>query len=76
VAAVLLVPLVLLMGALPLVAVVIGYMAGSLLLKYATLLLFACVAVALYFMLIAGQGRALAERELEILEAVSGKTDE
>jgi hypothetical protein len=47
-----------------------------LLLKYVTLLLFACVAVALYVLLIAGQGRALARRELEILEAVSGKTDE
>jgi hypothetical protein len=64
------------MALLPACAAVVGYLAHSLLLKYATLLLFASIAVALYFLLIKGQGRALARRELEILEAVSGKADE
>jgi predicted permease len=76
VTALLLIPLLLMMALLPACAALAGYLAHSLLLKYVTLLLFACVAVALYFLLIAGQGRALARRELEILEAVSGKTDE
>jgi hypothetical protein len=76
VTALLLIPMLLGMALLPVCAVLVGYLAHSLLLKYATLLLFASVAVALYFLLIAGQGRALARRELEILEAVSGKADE
>jgi hypothetical protein len=76
VTALLLIPMLMMMAMLPACAALIGWLAHSLLLKYVTLLLFACVALALYFLLIAGQGRALARRELEILEAVSGKTDE
>lgn len=76
VTALLLVPLMLAMGLLPLLAAVAGYLARSLLVKYATLLVFAALGVALYFLLIGGQGRALARRELEILEAVGGKTDD
>jgi hypothetical protein len=76
VTALLLVPMMLGMALLPVGAAVLGYLAHSLLLKYATLLLFASVAVALYFLLIAGQGRALARCELEILEAVSVKADD
>jgi hypothetical protein len=72
----LLIPLMLGMALVPACAALAGYLAGSLLLKYATLILFASIAVALYFLLIKGQGRALARRELEILEAVSGKTDD
>ena len=71
----LVIPIVIAMTLPPLLSVVAGYLAQSLAVKYATLALFAAVAVALYGLLISGQGRALGRREHDILEAVSGKTD-
>jgi TRAP-type uncharacterized transport system fused permease subunit len=59
----------------PLMAVAAGYFAESLAVKYATLALFAGVAVALYYFLINRQGRLLARNEIEILEAVSKRAD-
>jgi purine-cytosine permease-like protein len=53
-----------------------GYLAQSLLVKYATLALFAVLAVAFYCLMITSQGRALARNEQDILEAVSGRTEE
>ena len=75
VAGFLLIPLMLSLMLPPLVAVAAGYFAGSLMVKYATLTLFAGVAVALYYILINRQGRLLAESEVEILEAVGKRTD-
>ena len=60
----------------PAAAIWAGYLARSLVIKYVILAACAGVAVALYFMLITSQGRKLAQRELAILEAVTGKTDE
>lgn len=53
-----------------------AYLAQSFMLKYATLALFASLAIALYCLLITSQGRALERSEQEILEAVSGRTEE
>jgi hypothetical protein len=53
-----------------------GYLAQSFMVKYVTLALFVLVAVALYALLITGQGRALQRSEQEILEAVSGRSEE
>jgi hypothetical protein len=47
-----------------------------LIVKYATLSAFALAAVALYPLVIERQGRALARREVEILEAVGGQTED
>ncbi len=75
VAGFLLIPLMLSLMVPPLAAVAAGYFAGSLMVKYATLTLFAGVAVALYYILINRQGRLLAQSEVEILEAVGKRTD-
>jgi hypothetical protein len=72
----LLIPILLVLAAAPILAVTAGYYARSFTLKYATLSVFAAAAVALYLLLIKGQGRSLARHEQEILEAVGGKTDD
>ncbi|MBC7911069.1 MAG: ABC-2 transporter permease, partial [Pyrinomonadaceae bacterium] len=74
-AGLLLLPLFALMVLLPVVAAAAGYLAQSLVVKYATLALFAGAAVALYRPVVASQGRELARREQEILETVSGQTE-
>jgi hypothetical protein len=66
----LLIPIIVAMAMPPVVAALAGYLAQSLLVKYGTLLLFAGGALALYSSLITRQGRDLAKREQEILEAV------
>lgn len=73
VAGFLFIPILLLLAVPPLLATLIGYLAQSPLVKYATLLAFAAVAVVFYLWLINVQGRILAEREIDILEAVSGR---
>jgi hypothetical protein len=72
----LLLPMILVMGALVVVAVLAGYETGSLAVKYVTLLVFSVIAVGLYLILLPIQGHALARRERDILEAVSGKDKE
>lgn len=72
----LLIPILIAMAAPPIIATVAGYYAQSFALKYATLALFAVAALALYLLLITRQGRALARHEQEILEAVSGRTED
>lgn len=67
----LLIPVMAGMVMLPILASVAGYLAQSLLVKYATLLMFAGAALVLYGLLITRQGRDLARRELEILEVIS-----
>lgn len=72
----LLVPILLVLAAPVIGSVVAGYYARSFTLKYVTLSVFAAAAVALYFLLIKRQARALAHHEQEILEAVSGKSND
>jgi hypothetical protein len=67
----LLLPLVGLMALPPFLAAAAGYASQSLSVKYATLGLFAVASMLVYRWVITGQGRALAEREHEILEAVT-----
>lgn len=72
----LLIPIILALAVPPFISVLAGYYAQSFTVKYATLALFAGVAIAVYGLLITGQGRALARNEQEILEAVSGRNEE
>jgi hypothetical protein len=72
----LLIPILIVMMIPPVIAAVVGYYAQSFTLKYVTLALFAVTSIALYFLLITRQGHALARREQEILEAVSGRSEE
>ncbi|MGB8510913.1 MAG: hypothetical protein WCD76_21245, partial [Pyrinomonadaceae bacterium] len=74
VAAFIMLPLFVLMLVPPAIAVAGGYAAGSLLVKYAILAAFAILSVCAYLLLINGQGRSLERRELEILEAVTGRS--
>jgi hypothetical protein len=71
----LILPILLAMGVIAAAPVFAAYITGSLLVKYVTLGALAVVAVALYLTLLPLQGRALAKRERDILEAVSGKDE-
>ncbi|HEX8142863.1 MAG TPA: hypothetical protein VF553_09725 [Pyrinomonadaceae bacterium] len=72
----LLLPLAGLLAVPPLIASLVGYLAQSLILKYATLSALASAALVLYPLLIERQSRSLARREIEILEAVSGQAED
>jgi hypothetical protein len=76
VAGLMLIPIVVVLGAGPLVAALAGYLARSLLITYLTLALIALVSVAIYALALGFHGRSLARREIEILEAVREPTDE
>jgi hypothetical protein len=72
----LLLPIFLCIAAAPALAVLGGYAAQSLTVEYAILAAFAVGGVVVYFLSLARQGRRLAERELDILEAVTGRGDD
>ncbi|HUQ31739.1 MAG TPA: hypothetical protein VM095_06445, partial [Pyrinomonadaceae bacterium] len=72
----LLIPILIVLSVPPLLSMLMGYLAHSFAVKYATLALFACLAIALYALLITAQGRSLLSREQDILEAVSGRGEE
>jgi hypothetical protein len=76
VAGLMLIPIVVVLGAGPLVATLAGYLARSLLITYLALALIALVSVAIYALALGFHGRSLARREIEILEAVREPTDE
>ena len=76
VAGLLLIPMVIVLGAPPVVATVVGYFTRSLVYEYATLLGFAILAVGFYALVINFHGRTLARREIDILEAVREPADE
>ncbi|HEV3470937.1 MAG TPA: hypothetical protein VG148_16560, partial [Pyrinomonadaceae bacterium] len=76
VAGLLIVPFFVLLMAVPATAVAAAHLAESLALKYAILAAFAILSVVTYVLLLALQGRALARRELDILEAVTGRGGE
>jgi hypothetical protein len=75
VAGLLLLPVFLCIAAAPALAVLGGYAAESLLVEYVILAAFAIAVVAVYFLTLKAQGRSLAKRELDILEAVTGRGD-
>lgn len=75
-AGLLLVPFFVALLAPPGLAVLAAHVAQSLAVKYAILAAFAILSVVLYVFLIAPQGRSLERRELEILEAVTGRGGE
>ena len=60
----------------PLGAVAAGYITQSLAIEYATLSLFAALAVIFYLLVIGSQGESLQRREVEVLEAVREPTDD
>jgi len=76
VAGLLLLPVFLCIAAVPALAVLAGYAAQSLLIEYVILAAFAVTGIAVYLLSLRRQGRLLAERELDILEAVTGRGDD
>lgn len=70
IAGLLLIPMIFVLGSLPFVATLAGYLSQSFLVEYGVLALFALLAVGFYLLMVKFQGRSLAKRELEILEAV------
>ncbi|MCA1816761.1 MAG: hypothetical protein LC746_10215 [Acidobacteria bacterium] len=69
-------PFFLLVLAFPALAIFGAWLAGSALVEYVILGVFACASVSVYFALLAPQGRQLERRELDILEAVARRDDE
>lgn len=76
VAGLLLIPMVLGLSTPPVAATLIGLFTRSLLYEYMALFVFAVLAVGLYFLMLEFQGRSLAKREIDILEAVREPSDE
>jgi ABC-2 type transport system permease protein len=76
VAGLLLVPFFFALMLPPALAVLGAHLAGSLAVKYAILAAFAILSVVSYVLVLALQGRSLARRELDILEAVTGRGGE
>ncbi|HEV2705307.1 MAG TPA: hypothetical protein VGV59_05250 [Pyrinomonadaceae bacterium] len=72
-AGLLLLPLFVLLLVPPFVAVLVAYAAQSVALKYVILAVFAALSATLYVALIGAQGRSLEAREIEIMEAVTGR---
>jgi hypothetical protein len=70
VAGLLLIPMIVVLGAPPFLAAVVGYVAGSVYAGYATLAVFAFISVAVYAIVINYQAGDLAAREIDILETV------
>jgi hypothetical protein len=76
VAGLLLIPMVIVLGAPPVLATLVGLFMSSLVYEYAALFVFAVLAVGLYFLMLNFQGRSLAKREIDILDAVREPADE
>jgi len=72
----LLIPILIGLAAPVFLAMLAGYLTQSFLIKYVTLALFAGLSIALYWLMISKQGRALARSEQDILEAVTGRSEE
>ena len=75
VAGLLLIPMILVLGLLPFLATLAGYLSRSFLVEYTVLAVFALLAIGFYLLMVNFQGRSLAKRELEILEAVKEPTN-
>jgi hypothetical protein len=72
----LLIPMVIVLSTPPVLATIVGLFTRSLLYEYAALLVFAVLALGLYFLMLNFQGRSLAKREIGILDAVREPADE
>ena len=75
IAGLLLIPMIFVLGVLPLLATMVGYVTQSFLVQYALLAMFGLLSLAFYLVVVRFQGRSLEKRELEILEAVKEPTD-
>jgi ABC-2 type transport system permease protein len=69
----LLLPLFVLLLVPPAVSIAAAYFAGSHAVKYVILAAFALLSIGLYVLVLPRQGRQLERRELEVLEAVTGR---
>ncbi len=76
VAGLMLIPMILVLGSVPLAAAVAGYLTRSFLIEFVTLALLVLVAIGIYSLAINIHGRTLARREIDILEAVREPADE
>ena len=76
VAGLLLIPMVIVLGAPPVLATLVGLFMSSLVYEYAALFVFAVLSIGLYVLMLNFQGRSLAKREIDILEAVREPADE
>jgi hypothetical protein len=76
VAGLLLIPMVIVLSTPPLLATLVGLFTRSLVYEYLALFVFAVLAIGLYFLMLNFQGRSLAKREIDILEAVREPVDE
>jgi len=72
----LLIPLLVMLALPPLFATLVGYFTQSILNEYLTLLVLMLLSPTIYFAMLQLQGRSLAKREIEILEAVREPADE
>ena len=70
------IPLIGLLAIPPFVATLVGYFTRSMLNQYLTLLVMTLLSMGLYFVALNFQGRVLARREIDILEAVREPVDE
>lgn len=70
------IPMVVVLATPPVVATLVGYFTQSFLYQYLTLLGLALLTVAFYLLMLEFQGRSLAKRELDILDAVREPADE
>src|SRR5215212_2873074 len=76
VAGLMLIPMVIVLSTPPVLAMLVGLFMRSLLYEYVVLFVFAVLAVGFYFLMLNLQGRSLAKREIDILEAVREPSDE
>jgi hypothetical protein len=67
----LLIPMILILALPPLAATAAGYVAQSLLIEYATLVVLAVLSIGFYLLIVSTQGESLQKMELEILAAVN-----
>jgi len=75
VAGLLLIPMVIVLSTPPVLATLVGIFTRSFVYQYLALLVLAVLSVGFYFMMLNFQGRSLAKREIEILEAVREPSD-
>ena len=76
VAGLLFIPLIVALAVPPFVATLVGYFTRSMLNQYLTLLVMTLFSIGLYLVVLNFQGRVLARREIDILEAVREPADE
>ncbi len=76
VAGLLLIPMVVVLATPPMLATLVGYFTRNVFNVYLTLALMVLVSVGLYFVVLKFQGRSLAKREIDVLEAVREPADE